>query len=436
MDLEVALTETRRLFDAAIAAVDPGRATSEHLADCGAWLDVEPGGRLFVVAVGKAAATMARAAEDALDGRIAAGLAVTKYGHAAATRFVTVREAGHPTPDASSLEAARALGSMLASTRRGDVVLALISGGASSLLSSPAGDLTLDDLRSTTEALLASGAPIGAINAVRKHLERFKGGGLAALASPARVTALIVSDVAGDPLDVIASGPTVGDTSTFGDALDVLRAHDLVALVPRSVVAHLEAGARGAMAETPKPGHPLFERVHNRIVAGPSIAADAAARAAGASGWRAEVFDRAVTGEARVVGEALARRALAARPRGPMCLIGVGETTVNLRGDGFGGRNTEVALAAAIALEGQPDVAVASLATDGDDGPTRAAGAVATGDTVARGRSRGIDARDALARNDSARFFARAGGLVVTGPTLTNVADLYGIFIGSPDAGG
>ena len=308
------------------------------------------------------------------------------------------------------------------------MLLCLVSGGGSALLTSPAGGLSLDDLRATTAALLASGAPIEEVNAVRKHLEELKGGRLAALAAPARVVALIVSDVVGDPLDVIASGPTAFDASTFDGASAVLRARGLWDRVPRAVTAHLEAGARGAIAETPRADDPLFARVHNVVVASPALAAEAAARRASELGWRAEVFDRHVTGEARGVGAALAARALAARDRAPLALIGAGETTVTLRGDGFGGRNTEVALAASIALEGHAGVAVASLATDGDDGPTGAAGAVATGGTVAGPRAR--RRRGGRPRAQRQRSVLRASrGLLVTGPTLTNVADLYCLLV-------
>ncbi len=442
MDLDLAMRTARELFDAAVAAVDVRAAVRRSLrlagdrltiADGDIALPLAPGGRLVVVAVGKAAAPMAAAAEEVLGDRIAGGLALTKYGHGEPTRAIPVREAAHPTPDEAGLAAAAELRALLAGLGADDVVLCLISGGGSALLTAPAAPVTLDDLRETTTQLLAAGATINELNAVRKHLETLKGGGLAAAAAPARVLALAVSDVLGDPLDVIASGPTVGDTSTFADAWATVERYGLAGALPATVRARLEAGLRGDLPETPRPDDSLFARVQTVVIANLRRAAEGAARRAGELGYDATLFGLAHEGEAREVAREIAALALAdtgaptARPR---CLIGGGETTVTVRGDGLGGRNTELALAAALAIAGRPGVAIASLATDGDDGPTGAAGAVATGETVARGRALGLDAADYLARNDSARFFERAGGLLVTGPTRTNVADLYCVLKG------
>ncbi len=435
MDLEAAVRVTRELFDAAVAAVDVRAAVrrtlrleGHRLVIAGTDLVLPLGRRrLIVVAVGKAAAAMAAAAEEVLDGRIAAGLAITKRGHGEATNIIPVREGGHPTPDEAGLAAAAELRALLAGLGPDDLVLCLLSGGGSALLTAPVEPVTLADLHETTARLLAAGANINELNAVRKHLESLKGGGLAAVAAPARVVTLVVSDVLGDPLDVIASGPTVGDTSTFAEAWGVVERRGLVEALPATVVARLRAGLRGAIPETPRPDDPLFARVHTVVIANLRLAAEGAARRAAELGYAPEIGDLAIEGEAREVGQSLARRAIEDHggATGRRCLIAGGETTVTVRGDGVGGRNTELALAAALALDGRPSIALASLATDGDDGPTGAAGAVATGETAARGRALGLDAAEYLARNDSARFFERAGGLIVTGPTRTNVADVY-----------
>ena len=442
MDLDSTMRTVRELFDAAVVAVDVRTATARSLrlaedrlvvAGTDLVVPLARGGRLIVVAVGKAAAAMAAAAEEVLGERIAAGLAITKWGHGEPTRLVAVREAGHPTPDEAGLAAAAELRALLTNLGPDDVVLCLISGGGSALLTAPVEPITLAELRDTTARLLAAGATINELNAVRKHLEALKGGGLAALAAPARVLTLVVSDVLGDPLDTIASGPTVGDTSTFAEAWGVVERYGLTEALPKAVAARLGAGMRGELPETPRPDNPLFARVSTIVVANLQAAAEGAARRAAELGYEPTIFDLMIEGEAREVARSLV--ALAGpdnrRATGPArrCLIGGGETTVTVRGDGLGGRNTELALAAALAIAGRPGIAVASLATDGDDGPTGAAGAVATGETVERGRALGLDAADYLGRNDSARFFERVGGLLVTGPTRTNVADLYCILL-------
>ena len=442
MELEAAMATVRTLFDAAVARVDVAAAVRRSLRLDGDALVVEspsgtvswpltPGGRVLVVAVGKAAAAMAAAAEEVLRERLSAGLAITKYGHGGPVGRIAVREAGHPTPDEAGLAAAGELRELLAGTTERDVVVCLISGGGSALLTAPAEGISLADLRATTAALLEAGATINELNAVRKHLETLKGGGLARAAAPASVVALAVSDVIGDPLDVIASGPTVGDTSTFADAWAVIERRGLADSLPDSVVERLQAGLRGEIPDTPRPDDPLFARVHTAVIANLRLAAEGAAQRALQFGYATELLSLTIEGEAREAGRRLVARVGDALRDGSggekRCLIGGGETTVTVRGDGLGGRNTELALAAALALDeaGLRGVTVASLATDGDDGPTGSAGAVATGDTVARGRALGLDAADYLERNDSGTYFERVGGLLVTGPTRTNVADLY-----------
>jgi len=434
MAFDSARVTTETLFAAALAAVDVRAAVARTVLIEGGVLTIPAVGfarplaaidRIIVVAVGKAAGTMAAETEAILGDRITAGLALTKHGHGEVTRRIPLREGGHPTPDEAGLAATSELRALLHGLRPTDLVLCLISGGGSALLTAPAAPITLDELRATTGLLLAAGANINELNAVRKHLETLKGGGLARAAAPAQVVALAISDVLGDPLDVIASGPCTGDTTTFADAWAVLERRGLLGQLPAPVVAHLHAGLSGAIPETPGPDDPLFAHVSAATIANLPRAAAAAAAEAAALGWRPEIIDLTIEGEAREVAQGLVERLLALPAGERRCLIGGGETTVTVRGDGVGGRNTELALAAALLLDGVPGCALASLSTDGDDGPTGAAGAFATGATAARGRALGLDVADSLARNDSATYFRAVGGLVVTGPTRTNVADVY-----------
>jgi hydroxypyruvate reductase len=437
MNLDAAQQTIRELFAAAIAAVDVRAAVRRAIRVEGGRLVIPEAqfesalddfGRVVIVAVGKAAAGMAAAAEEALGDRVHGGLALTKYGSAAPTRQVPVREAGHPTPDEAGLAAAVELRDLCGGLTERDLVLCLISGGGSALLTAPADPITLEDLRATTGLLLAAGANINELNTVRKHLETLKGGGLARAAAPARVVALCVSDVLGDPLDVIASGPTVGDSSTFADAWEVIERRGLADRLPATVAARLRAGLRAEVADTPFPDDPCFAAVRTAVIANLPRAAEGAACRAAELGWQTAIGDLRIEGEAREAARRLVVSAEQLAPR--TCLIGGGETTVTVRGDGVGGRNTELALAAAIAIDGRADLAVAALATDGDDGASGSAGAVVTGETVARGRALGLDAADYLARNDSATYLRQVGGLLLTGPTQTNVADLYCVLKG------
>ncbi len=434
MEFDAAQATTEALFAAALAAVDVRAAVARSLSVEAGVLTIPVIGfsrplveieRIIVIAVGKAAGAMAAEAEAILGEHITAGLALTKHGHGEVTRRIPLREGGHPTPDDAGQAATGELRALLRDLRPADLVLCLLSGGGSALLTAPAPPITLTELRATTGLLLAAGANINELNAVRKHLETLKGGGLARAAAPAQVVALAISDVLGDPLDVIASGPCTGDTTTFADAWAVVERRGLLDGLPAAVVAHLRAGLSGAIPETPEPDDPLFAHVSAATIANlPRAAAAAAARAA-ALGWRPEIIDLTIEGEAREVATALVARLLALPAGERRCLIGGGETTVTVRGDGIGGRNTELALAAALLLDGTSGCALASLSTDGDDGPTGAAGAFVTGATAARGRVLGLAAAEALARNDSATYFRAVGGLVVTGPTRTNVADVY-----------
>ncbi|RPI48222.1 MAG: glycerate kinase, partial [Chloroflexi bacterium] len=393
--------------------------------------------RTWVVGGGKAATAMAGALASLLGEHLAGGLVVTRYGYADPgidTGPIEAVEAGHPLPDGAGVAATRRLADLLRRATDRDLVLVVLSGGASALLTLPAEGLGLDDLVQATELLLRSGATISELNAVRKHLSQIKGGGLARLAAPAPVAALVLSDVVGDRLDVIASGPTSPDATTFADAWAVVERYGLVERLPRAVVAHLRAGLEGGPAETLKPGEALFQRVQNVIVGSNRLAAEAAVEAARRLGFNALLLSTFVEGEAREVGRvaaALAREVVThGRPvPRPACLVWGGETTVTVRGQGKGGRNQELALAAALALEDLPGVVLLALGTDGIDGPTDAAGAVAGGLTVARARALGLDPRAYLANNDAYSFFDALGDLLRTGPTGTNVNDLLFIWV-------
>lgn len=436
--------------DAALRAVDPARAVREQLrvAEGRLWVgetswELAQLRQVLVLAVGKAAIPMAQAASERLGAALTAGVVVTKTGHAAGCVLpVTLRvfEAGHPTPDAAGQQAATEVLGLLADVSEHDLVLALLSGGASALLPSPVEGVSLEDLQATTTLLLRSGATIVELNAVRKHLSRFKGGQLARLAAPAAVATLILSDVVGDPLDVIASGLTVPDPTTYADAWRVLERQELVLRVPEAVRAHLAAGMAGSRRETPKSGDPCFERVINRVIASNRAAAQAAAQTATALGYRTLLLSTFVEGEAREVAKVAAALMRSVRQHGepippPACLLWGGETTVTVRGDGTGGRNQELALAAALALDGAPGVALLALATDGTDGPTDAAGAVVDGATASRARALGLDLHAALRNNDAYPALDAVGALLRTGPTGTNVNDLLVMLIGPVESG-
>jgi glycerate 2-kinase len=395
-------------------------------------LDLRDFERVFVVGAGKAAAAMAVAVEQVLGApRISGGLIQVKYGHASPKpRRVRVIECGHPLPDEAGLEGAREMDGVLRELTARDLLIVVLSGGASSLLPFPAAPVRLADKQRTTDLLLRAGADIFELNAVRKHLSALKGGQLAALAYPATVVSLILSDVIGDPLDIIASGPTAPDPSTYGDALRVLSKYSLTKRVPRRVFERLEDGARGRLPETPKPGDLIFEQVYNVIVGSNRIALDAAALKARELGYRPLVLSSTMQGEtrevARVHAEILREVLQSGSPvAAPACLLSGGETTVTVRGSGKGGRNQEFALAAALQIAGFQGTAVLSAGTDGTDGPTDAAGAIADGTTYARAIAAGFYPAAYLANNDSYPLFEGLGNLVKTGATGTNVMDLH-----------
>jgi hydroxypyruvate reductase len=349
-------------------------------------------------------------------------------------RKIKILEAGHPFPDANSLAGTRQILSLLSKTTATDLVICLISGGGSALLTAPASNISLQDLQTLTRALLACGAKIDEINIVRKHLDTVKGGGLARWASPAHILTLILSDVIGDRLDSIASGPTCPDPSTYTDAWEIIQRYNLVQQTPQAILSHLKGGQKGESQETPKPGEMLFQHVHNVIVGNIGQAAEAAIAQARVEGFNTLLLTTCLQGEARQVGKVLAAIARQIVATGqpippPACIVAGGETTVTLHSAGKGGRNQECVLAAALEITGQKNTAIIALATDGGDGPTDAAGAVATGETINRARQLGLDPLDHLARNDSYHFFQPLDDLIKTGPTLTNVNDLLFIVV-------
>ncbi len=435
-----------RCLGRALRAVDPAAAVrravqvdGDLLTVAGQAYDLGEVPTIFAVGAGKAAAAMAGALEGILGERLAGGVVSVKYGHAVPTSRVAVREAGHPLPDAASVAAARAVLALADRAARDDLVFVLLSGGGSALLVAPSEGITLGDKLALSRLLLSAGAPIGDLNAVRKHLSRIKGGHLARRLAPARFVTLALSDVLGNPLDVIASGPTVPDRSTFSEALDALQRRGVVEAAEataRNAVAHLRDGVAGRHPETPKPGDPAFGRSQTVIIGDLPQALRAAETAAGDQGFATVVLSEAVEGEAREVGAALGRHAREAHEGRygplPVCLLQGGETTVTVRGAGKGGRNQEVALAAALEIDSLPGTLVVAAGTDGTDGPTDAAGAVADGTTMDRARRLGLDPQDHLARNDAYAFFAGLDDLIITGPTLTNVNDLMMALIDSP----
>jgi hydroxypyruvate reductase len=408
------------LFYEAVAAAHPSRVVSRNLPP-------HPRGRTVVIGAGKGAGAMAKAVEDNWWGPLS-GLVITRYEHGADCKQIEVVEAGHPVPDAAGQEAARRMLGLVKGLTEDDLVLCLISGGGSSLLSLPAPGVSLEDKQTVTRALLKSGAPISEFNCVRKHLSAIKGGRLALAAAPASIVTLIISDVPGDDPATVASGPTVPDPTTRHDALGILAKHSID--MPESVRLWLE----DPQSETPKPGDPGFERVKNRVIATADDALKAAAHAAEIAKVRSVVLGGAIQGEARDVAREHARLAFRCMRRGdpakpPCVLLSGGETTVTVAGSGRGGRNTEYLLALALELNGISGHAALACDTDGIDGTERNAGAIIEPDTLERARDQGISPEDALARNDAYVFFQSLGDLITTGPTRTNVNDFRAILL-------
>jgi glycerate 2-kinase len=437
------------VLEAALAAVDPYAAVQAILQRKDDLLtvgdrayDLSRYRRVLVIGAGKAGAPMAQAVESLLGDRIADGLVVVKHEHGGETQRVRIAEASHPVPDAAGVQAGQAVLALAEEATADDMVIALLSGGGSALLVAPAlshvtgeSGLTLADKQALSKALLSCGASINEINVLRKHCSAVKGGQLARAVAPATLITLVLSDVIGSPLDVIASGPTVPDSSTWADAWAIVEKYDLAAALPTAVVARLQAGLRGEIADTPKLGDPIFERTQTITVADNRLAAEAALARAAEAGYNTLLLSTFVEGEAAEVGKVLAALGKEVQSSGrpipaPACLVLGGETTVTLGSQpGQGGRNQELALSAALSLRGSRGITIVALATDGTDGPTDSAGGIGDGTTVARGERNGLLALDYLRRHDAYPYLAAVNDLLLTGPTRTNVNDLLFVFV-------
>jgi len=433
--------DARVIFDAGLVASDPELLIGRRLQIDGQILhagerlyNLANHGDLYVVGAGKATARMALAVEALLGERIAGGIIIVKPGHRVPLKKLAVVEADHPIPDQAGINATEAIIELLRRAQKTDLILCLVSGGASALLSCPVVGLSLQDKQQTTQALLNCGARIQEVNAIRKHISRVKGGRLAELAYPSTVLSLILSDVIDDSMDNIGSGPTVPDSITFADCLSIIDRYGVGTMIPVAVTSFLKKGAAGEIVDTPKAGDPIFHKVQNLLIGNNQLALVAAKEKAETLGYNTLVLSRSIEGEARKVAidhVVIARDVLSSsRPiRPPACIISGGETTVAIRGNGLGGRNQEFALAAAIEIDGLEGVVVLSGGTDGTDGPTDAAGGIVDWTTVQRAGDQGLDARSYLERNDSYPFLKTVGDLLITGPTLTNVMDLRLVLI-------
>ncbi len=434
-----------KIMEASIDAVDPYLAVLSTLRIKHHCLCIEEKEytlkdyrKIFVIAIGKAALKMALAVRDKLGKSLSEGIAITKHADPQINKsllpVISTFEGNHPVPDEKSISCAQLLIEFSKKIQPNDLVICLISGGGSALITKPAEGLALRDLIQINELLLRCGATINEINIIRKHLDHIKGGGLAGLIHPANLITLILSDVVGDSLSTIASGPTVADESSFIDAWQVLKKYDLQEKLNTGTYKYFQKGIRGEIRETIKPGDQIIEKVQNVIVANNQKAAFAGLKEAELSGFNSQVLTNYLQGDSKEVGKLLGSWIKKVKSgkfhlRRPVCLIAGGESTVVVKGDGLGGRNQEVALACAMEIETIPDVRMTTLATDGEDGPTTAAGAIVTGDTVPLARKIGMDPEKYLMNNDSFYFFEKMGGLIKTGSTGTNVNDLSFLLI-------
>jgi hydroxypyruvate reductase len=426
-----------KIFSSAIAAVDPENAVNSFLLRNGDILkaggktyDLSMISRIFVVGAGKASAPMAKAVETILGDRINKGIIVVKYGYGLSLNRIDLIEAGHPVPDENGLAGARKIAGLLVSCTENDLVISLISGGGSALLPLPAQGISLADKKKVTDGLLKCGADIHELNTVRKHLSISKGGGLAKTAYPATVINLMLSDVIGDDMDVIASGPFVPDSSTYIDTINIIDKYGIRHEMPATVISRLSEGAEGSIPETPKSGDPIFERVTNTIIGSNILACKAAREEASSAGYNSVILSSMSEGDTTEIARAhiaIARETLLldnpAKP--PACIISGGETTIIVKGSGMGGRNQEFALVAAKEISGMDkNIVVLSGGTDGTDGPTDAAGGVVDTGTAARGNEKGLNIDTYLDSNDSYNYLKQTGDLLITGPTRTNVMDV------------
>jgi hydroxypyruvate reductase len=434
--------DARRIFAAGVAAVDPVTAVQrtvvrqdETLLVAGVSYDLPRYTHIYAVGGGKAGATMAQGLEMVLGDWLTSGAVTVKYGHLAPVSRVTLYEAGHPIPDAAGIRGAEAIMRLAHQAGAADLVFCLLSGGGSALLPAPGPGISLAEKQQLTSLLLECGASIDEINVIRKHISRLKGGQLARLVDPATLITLVLSDVVGDRLDAIASGPTVPDPSTYQDCLDIVARYDLLERLPASVRAHLQRGQIGGCPDTPKVGDAAFARCQTVIIGNNRLALQAAHKIAQALGYKTLILSSSIQGETRDIARMHAAIAQEIRHSGvplapPACVISGGETTVTMRGNGKGGRNQEFVLAAALDIADLERVVVLSGGTDGTDGPTNATGAVADGQTRARARALGLEPEQFLRRNDSYHFFTALDDLLFIGPTGTNVMDIHVLLVG------
>ena len=419
------------IFRASLHAVDPYRIVRLYSPKVISRYDRFECTRLQVIGFGKAACPMAKATEHALNTFIDSGIIITKYNHCNdpyIPELLTVYEGGHPLPDRKGLEGTEKIINLLKAADTRTLVVCLISGGGSALLVAPDKNLSLEDKQTATELLLKAGADIFEVNTVRKHLSRVKGGRLAEIAYPAKMIALILSDVIGDKLDMIASGPTSPDSSSYDQALSVLKKYALLDQVPKPIIDLLEKGQRHIIPETLKQDNPIFQNISNIVIGSNRSALSAAKEKAEHLGLMAEIISSEISGEAKEVGKFLSEKIKKVkktkRSKKPLCLLSGGETTVTVNGNGLGGRNTELALSFALDIEGHKGITLLSAGTDGTDGPTNAAGAIVDGHTIQKAKERNIDALNYLMNNDSYHFFKKIHELFITGPTGTNVMDI------------
>lgn len=433
---QIPQTTGYEIFFSALKAVSPYEAVKLR---CSNILSTYKNGnfnRLIVIGFGKAVCPMAKAIEDNLSVFIDTGIVLAKYGHCPnKPQKIQVYEAGHPVPDENGLKGTAEIIKLLKDTDENTIIVCLISGGGSALLINPYEGITLTEKQKVTELLLKAGADIYELNTVRKHISKVKGGRLAEIAYPAKIISLILSDVIGDRLDVIASGPTAPDKTTYNDALRVLEKYHLLNRIPENILEILHKGSQCIIPETPKEGNTIFEEIENIIIGSNRKALDAAKSKAESLSFHTEVISSEISGEARDVGRWLAKVALETRNtlrinrNKKICLISGGETTVTVKGNGFGGRNMELALSFAMGIEGVDGIVLLSAGTDGTDGLTDAAGAIVDGETIKKARAMGLNPDEYLSNNDSYNFFNHIEGLFVTGPTGTNVMDIQIVLI-------
>jgi glycerate 2-kinase len=442
MDEQFLRSSAKKIFLFSLKAVDPFyaikkqvRLIEDDLRVCEYLYRLREKTRIMVIGAGKASALMALAVEEILGSRIHKGIVITKRGYVVPLKRIELVEGGHPLPDENGMEGTKRILKLISNLEQNDLVICLISGGGSSLFISPSPGISLKDKKELTEQLLRCGANIKEINTIRKHISRIKGGRMAQLAHPAQIVTLILSDVIGDKIDSIASGPTAPDTTTFSDCLKIIQKYKLKDKIPSSIYDRLKKGAKGKIEETPKRGDPIFKRVKNFIIGSNLQALEAAKQKAEDLGFNAIILSRPVSGDTTRAAVRHANFAKRIQEIGnpvspPACFISGGETTVKVKGTGLGGRNQEFILVGATKIAGLENVVMLSAGTDGTDGPTDAAGAICDGKTIQRALQKGLYPKQYLDNNDSYHFFQKLGDLLKTGPTNTNVMDIHLVLVG------